>query len=103
MAVIMTCYLIKHKMSEEFLQSIIGSVESNEVVCADKFIGDSTLENLVTKLKISGQNKKFLVLRGNCLSSNAGSFIGYLLRENKQLEFLSLEWNQLGSGLLTLF
>ena len=85
-------------MSEEFLQSI-GSIESNEVVCADKFIGDSTLENLVTKLKISGQNKTRLVLRGNCLSPNAGSSLGYLLRENKQLEFLSLEWNQLGSGL----
>ncbi len=75
----------------------MGDESSPEVICADKFIGDGDLEKLVDKLIYSTKKTK-LVLRGNNLSPISAKSIGKLFKLNHSIEFISLEWNQLGAG-----
>ena len=93
-------------MDDDFLLSVIGSDDSDSILCLDKFIGDVIFENLIIKLKCNpklASHKKRLVLRGNCISTAGAYKLANFLKENNSLEFISLEWNQIGSGILLLF
>jgi hypothetical protein len=85
-------------MTDDLLLSVLGARDSPEVICADKFLGDGALEVLIDRIKCSSSPTNRLLLRGNCLSAASGSTIAKLLKSDQHIEFLSLEWNQLGFG-----
>lgn len=80
---------------ESIVKSIIGRDQSSEVLCVDKFLGDDVICLLSEKLK-GNQTKRKLVLRGNCIGRGGAEALGSVLKENNNLHFISLEWNQIG-------
>ena len=90
-------------MDDNFLLSVIGNENSEDILCLDKFIGDNILENLIIKLKCTPKvQKKRLILRGNCITSIGVHKLANFLKSNNSLQFISLEWNQIGSGAMSL-
>ena len=89
-----------YKQPERIVSSILNSGDGN-IICIDRFLGDDVIRllchELVSKNEIHCKFKR-IVLRGNCIGSiGAESIATLLLNEKLEVEFISLEWNQLGS------
>jgi hypothetical protein len=83
---------------EKIVNNIFGADGSDEVVCIDRFLGDEAIGVICERLRNAQYSgKKRLICRGNCIAQAGASAIADLLRNTITLQFVSIEWNQIGS------
>ncbi|XP_043924152.1 leucine-rich repeat-containing protein 45 isoform X2 [Protopterus annectens] len=80
--------------------AILGKVLQKEVLCTEVVLSDCMLSEEGVKLLIQGlcqnRNVRLLDLKGNNLRAASAEALGKLLRQNRTLQSLVLEWNGLG-------
>jgi hypothetical protein len=81
------------------VETMSGSSSSDEISCVDRFLGDEAINILCDKIKSNHlDNKRRMVLRGNCVGVSGAKALSELLKYHHSLQFISLEWNQIGSA-----
>ena len=73
-------------------------LSDGEVSYVDRFLGDAGISKLCAETWSKTCNIKRIILRGNCISEVGAQALIPIIQENKEVSYISLEWNQLGSG-----
>ena len=80
--------------AEQFVAQILfASANSDQISCVDKFLEDEAIALLSSD--ISSLDKQRLILRGNCIGDRGARALSDMLRSNKYLTYLELNWNQI--------
>ena len=82
---------------EKMTTSLLSMTDGIEVCVQDRFIGDDVLLSMCEKLR-NDSKKSRVVLRGNCITAVGAGHIADLLRANRCIRSISLEWNQISSA-----
>lgn len=83
--------------AERMTASLLSLSDGMELCVQDRFIGDDVLLLMCQKL-MNDTKKTRIVLRGNCISPVGAGHIADLLKVNKHIRSISLEWNQISSA-----
>ena len=76
-----------------------GMIADGDEICyIDKFLGDDPISKLCSETWSKKETIKRIILRGNCISPRGIQALAPVLSANKDLVYLSLEWNQIGSS-----
>ena len=79
---------------ERLVSGILDScVNSDEVICTDKFLEDEGVALLAQELE--SLDKQHLILRGNCIGDRGAKALTSMLKKHDSLLRLELNWNQI--------
>ena len=74
-----------------------------EISLVDKFLGDEAIIKLCEEKWSTAKTIKRAIFRGNCLTERSTPALSDFISSNKELSYLSLEWNQIGTpGVISL-